>query len=461
MAGNGKRACGRLCLFLMVSVLTGCGAGGDPLSEGSFGEDLDSQTADKRRQPGGETRWVRTVRSAGGSDAPVAITHDRQDNVITVGNHLTPIDFGHGPLGTPSGTSVLVVSKYSPGGELLWIRLLEAPARAGVKPYVRAQALTADRQGNLFLTGQQSGGLDLGGGPLPAGAFLARLDPGGHPRWGRALPTSATELAVDTWGDITLSGVLSGQVDFGNGPVSGTGNPYLVQYGPEGRLRWVFVDSARGVPMDLAQDDTGDLYLAGGQFVPPSPLLTPFLTRISSEGKHRWTRRLDGASGLAMSVAAQGGQVVVSGYFTGSFVFRQERLSAPTSRGLVLAYERDGDERWGFLLGTTWGLVEMDQDAGMVVAGRYTGGEDFGLGLGALAGYPGATNLYMLRLQRPTGKLQWFHGYPSAATLPVDLSVSRHGEGALVGTFRAPVDLGTGPLTPGPGTNTFVLQLER
>jgi hypothetical protein len=404
---------------------------------------------------------VREVRSAGGNDTPVAIAHDRHGHVITVGNHLTPIDLGQGPLDAPSGATVLAVSKYTPDGKRLWVRLLEAPARPGVRPYVRAQALALDRQGNLFLTGQQSGGLDLGRGPLPAGAFLARLDPGGHPRWGRALPTHATELAVDTWGHITLSGVLSGPVDFGQGPVTGNGNPYLVQYGPEGRLRWVFVDSARGAPMDLALDDTGDLYLAGGHFLPPSPLLTPFLTRVTSEGKHRWTRRLEGASGLAMSVAAQDGLVVVSGYFTGSTVFHRETLTAPTSRGMVLAYEREGDERWGLLLGSTWALVEADEGTSVVVAGRYTGGEDFGLGLGVLEGYPGATNLYLLRLQRPTGKPQWFHPYPSAAALPVDLSVSRQGEGALVGTFRAPVDLGTGPLTPGAGSNTFVLQVER
>ncbi|WP_257451429.1 hypothetical protein [Archangium lipolyticum] len=459
MVGGGKRACGRLCLVFVVSVLTACGPDGgheDPNTECREGP-----RTGRQHSPGGETQWVRTVRSEGGSDVPVAVTHDRQDNVITVSNHLTPIDFGHGPLGTPSGAYVLVVSKYSPRGELLWVRLLEAPARTGVRPYVRAQALTADRHGNLFLTGQQSGGLDLGGGPLPAGAFLARLDPEGHPRQARALPISATELAVNTWGDITLSGVLSGQVDFGQGPVTGNGNAYLVQYGPEGGLRWVYVDSARGVPMDLAQDEAGDLYLAGGQFLPPSPFPTPFLTRITSEGRHQWTRRLQGASGLAMSVAARGGQVVVSGHFTGSFAFRQQTFSAPATRGLVLAYEREGKERWGYLLGSTWGLVAVDQGQGVVVAGRYTGCEDFGLGLGGLEGYPGATNLYVLRLQRPTGKLQWFHGYPSTGTLPQDLSVTRQGEATLVGTFRDPVDLGTGPLAPGPGSNTFVLQLER
>jgi hypothetical protein len=275
------------------------------------------------------------------------------------------------------------------------------------------------------------------------------------------VPTLATELAVNTRGHITLGGTLTGRVDFGNGPITGASNPYLVQYDAQGTLRWVFVDSARGVSMDLAQDDAGDLYLAGGRFVPPSPLLVPSLSRVSSEGTLQWTRLLEGATGVAMSVAAHGGQMVVSGYYTGTIVFGGQVLAAPTSRGFALTYGRDGNTRWGSLLGSTWGLVEMDQGSGVVVAGRYTGGADFGLGLGKLEGYPGATNVYVLRLQRPTGNLQWSQTYPSAQALPVDLSVSRYGESALTGTFRAPVDFGTGPLSPAPGANAFLLQLAR
>jgi hypothetical protein len=404
---------------------------------------------------------VRTVRSAGNNDAPVAVAHDGEGNVLTVGNHRTLIDLGQGPLSVPAGVSVMVVSKHAPDGTRLWARLFEAPRRVGTSPYVCAQSLAVEKHGTVLLTGVQSGGLKLGTHTLPPGAFLARLDPEGNPLWARPLPASATELAVDVRGHITLAGTLTGLADFGNGPVSGNGNPYLARYSPEGELRWVLVDSARGMPMDLAQDDAGDLYLVGGVFLPPSPFLSPFLTRVSAQGERLWTRPLEGATGLGMSVAAHGDHVVVSGYFTGRFTFRGETLSAPTNRGFALTYGRDGLERWGLLLGSTWGLVAMDQGSGVVMAGRYTGGEDFGLGVGRLEGYPGATNLYLLRLHRSTGELQWMRTLPSAAMLPVDLSATRQGAGALVGTFRAPVDFGTGPLSLGPGSTTFLLQMER
>jgi hypothetical protein len=404
---------------------------------------------------------VHTVRSAAESDVPVAVEQDAQDNVLTLGNYRTPIDFGQGPVGSPAGASVLALSKHAPTGALLWTRILEAPARPGTSPYVRGQALAVETKGQFLLLGVQSGGLDLGGGALPPGAFVARFDANGTPLWARRLPTSATELVVDKQGDITLAGVLTGRVDFGNGPVTGTVQPFLVRYDSQGGLRWVYVDSARGVPMDLAQDDAGDLYLVGGRFLPPSPLLTPFLSRLSPDGQLQWTRQLEGASGLMQSVAAHGNHVVVSGYFMGSFVFGDETFVAPASRGFVLAYNRDMGERWGFPLGTSGGVVAMDQGSGVVIAGRYAGGEDFGLGLGALSGYPGATNLYVLRLQRPTGRPQWIHTYPSASALPVDLAATRQGESTLAGTFRAPVDFGTGPLSPKPGGNTFFLQLER
>lgn len=406
-----------------------------------------------------ERRQVHTVRSAGETDAPVAVAQDRWGNVLTLGNHQTPIDFGQGALDSPAGASVLTISKHAPDGRLSWVRLFEAPPRAGTNPLVRGQALAVEKQGTLLVLGVQSGGLRLGTNELPPGAFLARLDAEGSPLWARALPTTATKLAVDERGRITLAGVLTGQVDFGNGPVTGAGNPYLVQLDATGALRWVFVDSARGMAMDLALDNTGELYLAGGRFRPSSVRPSPFLTRLSSEGRLRWTRQLEGALGQAMSVAARGDSVVVSGHFTGRFVFRGTPLLAPnTSRGFALAYDRDGDERWGVLLGSTWGLVAMGEDSDVVLAGRYNGGEDFGLDVGPLEGYPGTTNLYVLRLERPSGKLQWVRTHPSASALPVDLSVGQNGEGVLTGIFRAPVDLGSGPLSPGPGGNTFLLQ---
>ncbi|WP_309891611.1 hypothetical protein [Archangium sp.] len=462
MARGAKRAGGRLGLILVVALLAGCHVGGDEPADVQEGDWLEAQRGPSPKEAGGRTRWVQTIRSAGGSDAPVATGHDAQGNILTLANHLTPIDFGQGVLDAPSGSSVLAISKYSPGGALLWVLLLQVP-RTTAGAFVRGQSLAVDSRGHVLLTGVHSGGLNLGGGALPAGPFLARLDEDGHPLWARRLPTTATELAVSPHGDITLAGALTGKVDFGGGELSGNNNPFLVRYGPEGALRWVYVDTAaRGVPMDLAQDDAGDLYLAGGRFLPPSPLLSPFLTRVSAEGEVLWTRQLEGASGLMMSVAAHGDHVAVSGSFTGSFVFLGRPLAATTTRGFALTYGKDGKERWGFLLGSTWGMVMMDQGAGLVIAGRYAGGEDFGLGLGEPQGFPGSTNLYVLRLQRSTGKAQWMRTYRSASALPVDLSVTRHGASTLVGTFRAEVDFGAGGTrAPGPGANAFVLQLEK
>lgn len=459
MTRDWKRADRHLGLLLALAVVAGCGPGGD---EAPAGEEGDALGAGARPDAqGGETRWVRHMHSAGESDTPVAVVHDSQGNVLVLANYRTPVDAGEGPEGDPAGATVLSVSRYAAGGAPQWSRILSAPPRAGTTPYVRGQALAVDAHGAVLLLGVQSGGLDFKGNALPPGPFLARLEVDGSPGWARPLPTSATELAVDERGRLTLAGVLTGRVDFGKGPVTGTGNPYLVQYDARGGLRWVYVDSARGAPMDLALDDSDNLYLSGGGFPPSAPLLSPFVTRVSPEGEPLWTRRLEGASGLAMSVAAHGGDVVVSGSFTGSFVFRGETLQAPTTRGFALAYDREGNERWGFLLGSSWGLVAMDQGSGVLVAGRYNGGEDFGLGQGVLEGFPGTNNLYVLRLHRPTGQLQWMHTYPSASAQPADLSVTRQGLAALTGTFRAPVDFGTGPMEPLPGGNSFLLQLER
>ncbi|HSP81166.1 MAG TPA: hypothetical protein VLQ93_21780, partial [Myxococcaceae bacterium] len=407
---------------LGLALVVGCG-GGEAEAPGSLLAEYRMVAPSESRVGGGEepgaTRQVLAVRSAGPGDGPAAVAHGPGGELFTLGHHRTPVDFGQGPLEAP-GPMALTLTRHGPDGQLRWARLFPASV-------VRAQALAVAPRGHLLLTGWQGGGLALGSEPLPAGPFLARLDSEGHPLWARPLPAQATELAVDAAGAVTLAGVLPGEVDFGDGPVGAPGRPFLVRYTPAGALDWAHVEAERGVPMDLAHDDAGHLYLAGVRFLPSAPLPRPFLTRLSPRGQPGWTQVLEEAVGMAMSVTAHGDQVGVGGQLTGSLLFRGERLEAPRGRGFALAYGREGEERWGFLLGTSWPLVGAAPGVGVVLAGRYSGGEDFGLGLGPLPGYPGSTNLYVLRLHPAEGTLAWLRAFPTLSTFPVDLDATPRG----------------------------------
>jgi hypothetical protein len=448
---------GRGLALLLILAISSCGPD-EELSPGFFQAERRARLEASSTHGPGEDLRVATTHSALSTDGPVAFARDARGELFTLGHHHTPVDFGQGPLGPPERVPVLTLTRHGPAGQLRWAHLFPMPSAPGAS--VRAHALALEqRQGHLLLTGSQSGGLDLGTGPLPSGSFLARLDDAGHALWARHLPAPATKLLVDAAGHVTLGGVLPGAVDFGAGPVGGPQQPFLVRYTRAGGLRWVHVEAARGLLNDLAQDEAGHLYLAGARYLPSSPLPRPFFAQVSAQGSPRWTRVLEGATGVAMSVAAHGDQVVVAGQLTGHLVFRGERLEAPRGRGFALAYGVRGEERWGLLLGTSWALVDTGPGAGVLLAGRYSGQEDFGLGLGRLPGFPGSTNLYLLRLHATGGGLDWLRTYPTASALPVDLEVTPQGAALLAGTFRASVDLGTGPLLPRPGGNAFLLWL--
>ena len=91
----------------------------------------------------------------------------------------SPHAAGSGSFGgavlTSAGATDIIVAKYDSSGNHLWSKLFGDPATQGVK------GLAIDSQGNLVLTGLLFGPTDFGGGPIIAGGgedtFIAKLSP--------------------------------------------------------------------------------------------------------------------------------------------------------------------------------------------------------------------------------------------------------------------------------------------
>jgi hypothetical protein len=93
--------------------------------------------------------------------------------------------------------------------------------------------MAVDPQGNVYLTGGFSATLDFGGGPLvPVGmdVFLTKLDKDGKYLWNKRFGGSgdqkADAITVDAQGNITIAGIFSGTVDFGQGPLTAPAGYY-------------------------------------------------------------------------------------------------------------------------------------------------------------------------------------------------------------------------------------------
>jgi hypothetical protein len=86
-----------------------------------------------------------------------------------------------------------------------------------------------DSLGNSLLTGVLTGTMDFGGGPLTsrggADVFVVKLAPGGEHvfsrRFGDASELqSGQAIAFDRWNNVLLGGVFEGTLDFGGGELS-------------------------------------------------------------------------------------------------------------------------------------------------------------------------------------------------------------------------------------------------
>lgn len=439
---------------LVCAGLLGCGGVVDAGAESGLApaaSEAPLQASTQARK--GALRWYWSATGdPGEEDSLLSVAHDRQGNIIAVGTFGKALLVGvNGERIEGRGPRSALVVKFNPKGRLLWYRSFgsEAP----VNDFVGAVSVAVDRRGNIVILGASGNPIDLGGGSLPAGQFLVKLDPKGRHLWSRSFPLGGpvafSALVTDRDDDLLLAGVI---------PDEGRG--LLMKLTPGGVERWRLVDALpRGRFISLAVDDDENVFVGGGELF--SGNNRPFVMKVSPRGVPRWTRTLETAAGIIRSIAAAGDRVVVSGNFLTSLSFAGRTLSAGDGgvAGFLAAFNRHGDERWArkMGLGGDGTLVATDGCGGLVAGGNYVAGDD--LGRGPEAGLSGG-NLYVTRVDREDGDARWVHTFPSDFAIPLGLSMARDGSSTLVGAFIFPIDIGEGPVGTEPRQDDlFILNL--
>ncbi|RKH68022.1 hypothetical protein, partial [Corallococcus aberystwythensis] len=445
-----------------VALGAGCGQG--PVED--FGARA-SEASLETRHAGGQTRWVRRgVGSPGDDVLPGDVATDRDGANIVVGTYEGSPDFGGGALpavAAESGHNAFIV-KYARDGQLLWSHGYGAAAGA-LFPDTYFEVAATDHQRNITVRGNTSHPVVLGGVTV-TGFFLVQFTREGEVRWVRKLGGNydgAPGLAVDSGDHVILAGAVEGPADFGGGPrTTGPVSAFLVKYTREGTWLWdrVFASPATAFLGGVATDEQDHLYIAGsfdeatdfgGGPLPPSApgVETAVVARFSPTGQHVWSRTLEDATALTRfsDIAVHGNRVVPVGRFRGRFDFGGRTFIAPAvgSAGMVLAMTRDGEDRWGRKLGGVVFQVRSDHEDHLTVLGFAMPGDDVGSGP-----LPPESALYAFvnKYDRVEGARDWVRTFPAETTTFGGLSVSREGEVAVTGGFRAPVDFGTGTLQP-------------
>jgi hypothetical protein len=125
------------------------------------------------------------------------ITLDGSENVIITGNFDHSLDFNPSPSGvfslTPNGFSDVYVCKFNSNGQFLWAKSI------GDQFNDLARSVTTDASGNIYVTGIFDGTVDFDPGPStftlsstgPGNGFVLKLDPQGNFLWARAFTSTA------------------------------------------------------------------------------------------------------------------------------------------------------------------------------------------------------------------------------------------------------------------------------
>jgi len=355
----------------------------------------------------GKTTWAKALTNINVNGIGV----DGQGNIYVAGSLYGPFMMGAVSLSVVGGSGTdVVVLKLDPAGTPIWGK------RFGSTANEAAYAIAVDTAGNVHLTGALGGAIDFGGGNLAAGVFVAKLDTAGNHLWSKACggstasPTSLGRgIAVDGTGNVLVTG------SFGN-----------------------------------------TLSCAIGQSATSLGVADAFVLRMSGiNGGPIWTKGFGDAanSQYGYGIAAAGnGDALVTGSFYGSINFGGGVITGSTSSGIFVTKltAAAGAHVWskGGGSGAQGSSIAVDATDNAIFIGSYSGTTMFAGK--TLAAVGASADILFGKLDKATGTAAWLNGYGNTnGDSGNTVAVSGAGRIAIGGAFRNSADFGGGALASG------------
>ena len=416
--------------------------------------------------------------SYGSSDHQQAnsVAVDPSGNVFITGEFRGTVDFGGGPFVNPGGPLQpnIFLARFDSGGNHAWSRSF------GSEPSDIGNGVAADSSG-VYFTGYVGGTVDFGGGPLNSDGstdvFMSKLDTAGnvvwHSRRGDDAGRSPTDVATDAAGNVFVWGDFTGEIDLGGSLLKSAGptweDVFIARYDPDGNHVWSkrFGDDEEGTyARAMAIDLFGNLFVAGSLYgtvdfgggdltnTDDAEIYNDmFLAKFDSDGNHLWSKSFgsgDGfqhPNGLAVDSA---GNVVVVGFFSDSFDFGGGLLTSTfASDAFVAKFDPDGNHVWSKRYGEGSGHdyangVVVDGSNNISVAGSFWDSIDLG---GGVLNSVEREDAYLAELD-PDGNHIWSKSFGGSGDQEaLDMAVDSSGDLLVSGRFEETIDFGGGPLT--------------
>jgi len=205
-------------------------------------------------------------------------------DIALAGAFQSAIDFGGGKTLTSAGDYDLFVAKLDTMGNAVFA------IGAGDATLQRANAVAIDSAGNLLVTGEFNGSMDLGAGAVTSGGaedvFLAKYSPSGFHMWSKAMGGMSAQrgkdVAVDVFNNVIVTGQFWATTDFGKGMITSNGahDVFVAKYNPTGQAAWTlkFGTGTTESGETVATDGTASVWVAGSYQGPTNfgnAMLTP------------------------------------------------------------------------------------------------------------------------------------------------------------------------------------------
>ncbi len=278
----------------------------------------------------GEVEWLWTTGGKGSDDTTALAAFPGGGWIVAV-SFVQEVQVGTTMLTSRGGDDAALI-KLSAGGEVEWV------TQVGGEYSDYIDDLDVDGNGNVFLFGRFTRGIDLGGGALagigPSDLFLARFDRTGAHAWSKAIGNPFEEvaggLAVDQAGAIALTGSFDKELDFLGTKLTARGEAdvFVARVSADGALLWAtsFGGDREDIGQAAAVDKAGNVVVAGwfesSMEVGGAPLKSKgyrdgWVAKLGADGKPLWSHRFgdwdhDGAVALAIG---EGGAARLAGLF--------------------------------------------------------------------------------------------------------------------------------------------------
>ncbi len=344
--------------------------------------------------------------AAGQNGFGVAV--DIAGNVLVTGGFGGTIDFGGGALVAPPGTgSDIFVAKFTTSGTWLWSRQF---GNSDPNHYEDGWGIAGDPAGNVLVTGRFYKNVDFGGGLLSGlmnntPLFVLKLSPAGDHVWSKTSMASPATAAItaDSVGNVLVTGNFSGNMNLGGGVIQsvGGGDLFVTKLGPAGNHLWSkrFGDTLDEAGKSIAVDANGNVAITGyfdktldfgaGNLGGGAPSGTHkgFVAELDAAGNHLWSRGFGAVYADSWGVAVDGNNnVLMTGEVRGDADFGGGVL--PGGGGVVDTdvyvgkYDPTGNLIWAARYGDTspqggYG-IGVSPSTNPYVTGVYSGAINFG-----------------------------------------------------------------------------------